>query len=262
MIFHSGVYRRLLRGRAVIVLFHRISDDYPGDPITCSEKGFQQFVAFFGRFFKVVTLSELLLLLPSGAELEGKLVITFDDGYLDNATVAAPFLEDKGMRGVFFLTTSYLGTDRIPPWDARFGNHTKWMSWDQARELRQRGHDVGSHTQNHPDLGSVRGEEAHREITGGAEKLNSELGEATGLFARPYGWHGQMAPDNTEIVKSAGLRCDLSAFGGTVQAGDDPYHLQRTPISGWFQSPYQFGFELVTGRVNTTDTARSGVALT
>ena len=223
LIFHTGIYRRLLKERAVIVLFHRISDKYPGDPITCSTKGFEEFVGFFGRFFKVVTLSELLLLLPNPAELEGKLVITFDDGYLDNATVAAPLLEREGMRGVFFLTTSYLGTDRIPPWDARYGNQTEWMSWDQARDLRRRGHDVGSHTQNHPDLGQLFGVKRQgARLEGEPKSCNSELGEATGLFARPYGWHGQMAADNTEIVKSVGLKCDLSAFGGTVKAGEIP----------------------------------------
>ena len=253
MMFQTGMYRRMLRGQAVIVLFHRISDQYPGDPITCSRDSFERFVDFFGKYFKVITLSELLLVLPSGTELEGKLVITFDDGYLDNATVAAPILERKGIRGTFFLTTDYLGTDRIPPWDQQRGNVSQWMSWDQARRLRAAGHDVGSHTQNHPDLGKIRGEDARREIGGGAERLNRELGEATGLFARPFGWHGQMAAENTQIVKELGLRCDLSAYGGTIAAGDDPYHLKRTPISGWFHSPYQFGFELVTGKVNTTD---------
>ncbi len=252
-LFNSGVYKRLLRGRAVIVLFHRIDDRYRGDPITCSTTDFERFVAFFKRFFHVITLSELLLLLESGKNLDGKLVITFDDGYLDNAVIAAPILELNGLRGVFFVTTAYLGTSRVPPWDQQRGVKSEWMSWDHARSLHARGHDIGSHTQNHPDLGLVRGTEARDEIAGGAATLAAELGGSSGLFARPFGWHGQMTAENTEAIRQAGLKCDLSAFGGTVRQGDDPFHLKRTPISSWFLSPYQFGFELVTGRVNTTD---------
>jgi hypothetical protein len=35
----------------------------------------------------------------------------------------------------------------------------------------------------------------------------------------------------------------MSAHGGIVRAGADPYRLARIPISPWFTSPYHFGFE-------------------
>jgi len=116
--------------------------------------------------------------------------------------------------------------------------------------LRKAGHEIGAHTQTHPDLGKISPEEARREIAGAVAQLNGELGERLGLFAYPFGGRKNMSEENQKVVESVGLRCSLSAFGGTVRPGDDPLRLKRITISDWFISPYQFGFELVTRRLD------------
>jgi peptidoglycan/xylan/chitin deacetylase (PgdA/CDA1 family) len=249
IIFRTGLYRRLRRNEAVIVLFHRVNDSYPNDPLTYSTKDFERFVRFFGRFFEVIPLSALLGGLESDAELRGRLAITFDDGYRGNATIAAPILEQYSQRACFFVTTQWIGTDHVPWWDAEKKIQTRWMTWDQVRSLRTAGHDVGSHTETHPDLGVIPKDEARREIGGGSSRLDAELGEHSGLFAYPFGGKKNMSAENQSVVKELGLRCSLSAYGGTVRAGDDPLRLNRITISDWFLSPYQFGFELLAGRL-------------
>lgn len=247
MIFRSGIYRRLLRGRAVIVAFHRIDDSYGEDPITCSSHEFEQFVRFFARFFDVIPLTEMLERVANGAEIGSTLTITVDDGYRCSATVAAPILERHGLRACFFVTTGFIGTDWVAWWDRGRGIRTNWMTWDQVRGLRAAGHEIGSHTATHVDLGVVVGEDARSEIAGGSTRLDAELSESSGLFAYPFGGRGQLADENKPLPKELGLRCNVSAYGGTVRSGDDPFALKRTPINHWFVSPYQFGFELVAG---------------
>jgi peptidoglycan/xylan/chitin deacetylase (PgdA/CDA1 family) len=249
IIFRTGLYRLLRRNEAVIVLFHRVNDAYPNDPLTHSTRHFEDFVRFFGRFFEVIPLSALLGGLETGADLTGRLAITFDDGYRGNATIAAPILEQYGQRACFFVTTQWIGTDHVPWWDSEKKIQTRWMTWDQLRSLRTAGHDVGSHTQTHPDLGVIDKDEAQRQIEGGSSRLDAELGEHSGLFAYPFGGRKNMSEENQSVVNQLGLRCCLSAYGGTVQPGDDPLRLKRTTISDWFLSPYQFGFELASGRL-------------
>jgi peptidoglycan/xylan/chitin deacetylase (PgdA/CDA1 family) len=249
IIFRTGLHRRLRRNEAVIVVFHRVNDVNPNDPLTYTTRKFEDFVRFFGRFFNVVPLSELLRRLETGVELAGCLAITFDDGYQGNATIAAPTLESYGQRACFFVTTGFIGTDLVPWWDAEKKIQTRWMTWDQVRALHATGHDVGSHTETHPDLGVIARDEARREISGGSSRLDTELGEHSGLFAYPFGERENMSEENQSVVKELGLRCSLSAYGGTVRDGDDPLRLKRITISNWFLSPYQFGFELVTGRL-------------
>jgi len=249
IVFRTGLYRLFRRKEAVIVVFHRVNDAYPNDPLTYTTRQFESFVRFFGRFFKVIPLSELLRRLETGVVLGGCLAITFDDGYKGNATIAAPILEHHGQRACFFLTTQFVGTDHVPWWDAEKKIQTRWMTWDQARALRVAGHDVGFHTQTHPDLGVIGKDEARREIGGASARLDAELGEHSGLFAYPFGGRKNMSEQNQSILKELGLRCCLSAYGGTVRAGDDPLRLKRVTVSDWFLSPYQFGFELVTGKL-------------
>ncbi len=247
IIFRTGLYRRMRRDEAVIVLFHRVNDALPNDPLTYTTQKFEEFVRFFGRYFDVVPLSVLLRRLETGAELAACLAITFDDGYRGNATIAAPILERHGQTACFFVTTQFVGTDYVPWWDAEKKIQTKWMTWDQARALRAAGHDIGSHTQTHPDLGVIPPDEARREIGGGSTRLDAELGDHSGLFAYPFGGRKNMSAANQVVVGELGLRCCLSAYGGTVRTGDDPLQLKRTTISDWYLSPYQFGFELMTG---------------
>ena len=256
IIFRSGLYRLLRRNEAVIVLFHRVNDAYPNDPLTYTNREFEAFVRFFGRYFDVVSLDDILQRLEKGGELRSRLAITFDDGYRGNATIAAPILEQHGQRACFFVTTEWIGTDHVPWWDAEKQIQTVWMTWDQVRELRKSGHEIGSHTQTHPDLGVVSADEARRQIRGGSERLDAELGEHSGLFAYPFGARKNMSATNQEVVNQLGLRCCLSAYGGTVRAGDDPLRLKRITISDWFLSPYQFAFELVMGSLQ--DDRRDG----
>jgi peptidoglycan/xylan/chitin deacetylase (PgdA/CDA1 family) len=46
-----------------------------------------------------------------------RVLITFDDGYLDNYKVAYPILRSHGLQGVFFLATGMVGSCQIPWWD-------------------------------------------------------------------------------------------------------------------------------------------------
>jgi peptidoglycan/xylan/chitin deacetylase (PgdA/CDA1 family) len=249
IVFRSGLYRLFRRNEAVIVLFHRVNDAYPTDPLTCTSGQFEAFVSFFGRYFAVVPLTVLLQELETGRELRSRLSITFDDGYHGNATIAAPILERHNQRACFFVTTGWIDSNHQAWWDEEKGIETKWMTWDQVRSLRRAGHDIGSHTQTHPDLGVVPPDIAREEIGGGMTRLDAELGARSGLFAYPFGGRKNMSEQNQAVVNQIGLRCCLSAYGGTVRLGDDPLRLKRITISDWFLSPYQFGIELITGHL-------------
>jgi len=46
-----------------------------------------------------------------------RVLLTFDDGYRDNYDLAFPILRSHGVQGVFFLPTTFIGTDAIAWWD-------------------------------------------------------------------------------------------------------------------------------------------------
>ena len=246
--YRSGLYRLFFRDKAIIALFHRVDDRLAGNPISCTAAEFRAFCDFFDRYFRVVSLQTLLSKLGRGEDVSGHLVITFDDGYRDNLETAAVELERRRLPACFFVATEFIGSSRVPPWDAELGIASRWMSWDDVRTLSERGFEVGAHTMNHVDLGAVQGSDAVQEIVGSRRRLAQELGEETPLFSYPFGRADQITPGNRAAVRDAGFSCCLSAYGGTVRSQGDPFDLKRMPVSPWFLSPYQFGFEAMLTR--------------
>jgi peptidoglycan/xylan/chitin deacetylase (PgdA/CDA1 family) len=251
IVFQSGLYRWMLPDRAVIAAFHRVDNRYPGNLITATGEEFDRYVKFFRRFFRIVPLSELLERLRSQRPLRGLLAITFDDAYADNALLAALILARYGAPACFFVPTGMVGSETQAHWDQSWGIRSQWMTWDQVRALRAAGHEIGAHTVTHPDLATLDAERAREEIRGARQRLERELGEPITLFAYPYGRKSSITESVRRIVRGEGFVCCLGAYGGTVGRHDDPLALPRIPISPWFRSPYQFGFELLTGRLNS-----------
>jgi peptidoglycan/xylan/chitin deacetylase (PgdA/CDA1 family) len=244
-LFATGLHRLLLRGRGVIVAFHRVDDRVRGNPIGCGVDEFRAYLDFFTRHFRVVRLAELLDRVRDGRGPGGLLAITFDDGYLDNARVAAPELRARGLPACFFVTAGFIGTRTQPWWDVEYGARAEWMGWDDVRRLHAQGFEIGAHTLTHADLGRVHGAAAERELSESRRLLERETGAPVTLFSFPYGTPSRMTDANRARVMDAGYRCCLSGYGGTVARGDDPFRLRRAPVGLWHLSPHHLGFELL-----------------
>jgi peptidoglycan/xylan/chitin deacetylase (PgdA/CDA1 family) len=228
----------------VIVAFHRVDDRLQGNPISCTAGEFEAYCDFFQRYFELVTMGELLRRLELGESIARCLAITFDDGYRDNLEVAAPSLRARGMPACFFVATGLVGSTVRPWWDVEYGAQSRWMTWDDVRLLKVQGFEIGTHTVTHIDLGTTDPAVAREEIAASRKQLRSQ-GLTAHLFSYPYGRPHQISNANREMVRSSGLSCCLSGFGGTVRPGDDPFELKRMPINPWLLSPSHFGFEVL-----------------
>ncbi|MFO0687931.1 MAG: polysaccharide deacetylase family protein [Myxococcota bacterium] len=244
----TGWLRSGLRRTGVVVAFHRVNDRTADDALTKSPADYRRFCSFFKAHFDVVSLSDFATRLETGRSVEGCLVITHDDGYLDNRLEAAPILADLGLPATFFLTTEFIGSEAVPHWDEEAGAAHPWMSWDQVREMRDMGFEIGCHTATHADLGRIDPQRTAHELRESRARLEHELGSRTDLFAYPYGGLANMTQANRAVVRELGFRTCLSCCGGLIRDGADPYDLARVPISPWYRNPDQLAFELGRGR--------------
>lgn len=106
--------------------------------------------------------------------------ITFDDGTLDQYLLAAPELDTRGIKGTFFIVT---GPRAEGVWtDGTLDRQL--FSWEQARELQSRGHEIASHTATHVDL-KAHPQLAEAEISRAYDSLTKELSQPI-LFS--FGW--------------------------------------------------------------------------
>lgn len=245
----TGAVDRRANQAMTIVAFHRVNDALPEDGITCRSEKFTAFCQFFLRHFQVVPLQEQIAACRQGRAMGGTLSVTFDDGYEDNFSVAAPILKRLNVPATFFVTTGFIGSTIVPPWDDALSIPQRWMSWTQVRTLRTQGFDIGCHTDRHVSLGSDDATTIRNDLETSQAKLERELGKRASLFAYPFGGQGDISEHARDLIKEMGFECCLSCFGGTNPVTSDPYHLQRVSIGEWFASPHQFALEFTLGRL-------------
>jgi peptidoglycan/xylan/chitin deacetylase (PgdA/CDA1 family) len=106
-------------------------------------------------------------------------LITFDDGGASAHTHIADMLEKLNWRGHFFITTNYIG-------------RKAFLSRAQLRDLRARGHVLGSHSCSHPPrISHCSPAEMLREWQESIGVLSDILGEQIDTASVPGGFYSQ-----------------------------------------------------------------------
>jgi peptidoglycan/xylan/chitin deacetylase (PgdA/CDA1 family) len=229
----------------VVLCFHRVTDAIPEDPITISKARFRAIIAAIARDYRPMAYDPLVDCLMSGAPWPRRAVaITFDDGYLDNYTTAAPILREHGVPATFFVAANLVGSDTVLPWEQHLAGQVPWMTWDHVRELDRHGFKIGAHTLSHCDLGRVQGAEAEREIRESKSKIERELGTPVRHFAFPFGSLKNINEANMELIRAAGYDSCCSAYGGIIRSAVDRYRIPRLPVNHWYKNLYELEFEM------------------
>ncbi|MBI4232785.1 polysaccharide deacetylase family protein [Candidatus Peregrinibacteria bacterium] len=103
----------------IILLYHRVID-LKTDPylLAVSPKRFSEQISYLKNHYHIISLDQLITSLQQGIFPQNSLVITFDDGYLDNYTYAKPILEQLQVPATIFVSTGNLGRNEEFWWDA------------------------------------------------------------------------------------------------------------------------------------------------
>lgn len=105
------------------------------------------------------------------------LLLTFDDGGASAHHPVAGLLEERGWRGHFFVPTAFVG-------------QPGFLTGEQMRELRRRGHLIGSHSCSHPRvMRACSGAQLRREWRDSVAALADLLGEAVTVASVPGGYY-------------------------------------------------------------------------
>jgi peptidoglycan/xylan/chitin deacetylase (PgdA/CDA1 family) len=71
------------------------SKEHNFDKKKISPELFEKHLSFFNKHFDIVSLTEAIQMAERKESLYRKLVLTFDDGFAENYSVAAPYLKRK-----------------------------------------------------------------------------------------------------------------------------------------------------------------------
>jgi len=158
----------------------------------------------------------------------GCVAFTFDDGYADTLTAAAPLMKRYGFGATCYIVSGALGT--YNRWDAQYLQETKpLMSRRQLDEWLAAGMEVGSHSCSHPRLHELPPDAARDEIAESRVALRNMLGVPIEHFAYPF---GDFTDDTVELVRRAGYTSAVTVLPGVARASDDQLRLPRMLVNG------------------------------
>jgi peptidoglycan/xylan/chitin deacetylase (PgdA/CDA1 family) len=189
---------------SVVLLYHRVAD-LRQDPygLAVHPDRFAAHVEHLVRLGSTVPLESTV-----GPEASSRgIAITFDDGYADNATAAAPVLVDAGLPATWFITVGFLGRRRF--WwdrlaDALLGAHPLPSSIDVEIAGRKIWLDLRTTTARHNALHFL-----HRRLLPMAQStLQSTVDYIIGLLDAPGPTADDltMTPDQLKCLAASPLQ--------------------------------------------------------
>jgi peptidoglycan/xylan/chitin deacetylase (PgdA/CDA1 family) len=202
-----------------VLMYHMVDPVTPRDAVgkslTLAPGAFAAQLAWLrDHHISTMTMNELADALARGRHPRDTVVLTFDDGYTDAATVVTPILQRYGARASFYVSAGFIGD----------GRH---MTWPQLRAMRAAGMEIGCHGTHHLDLATLDRAQAAREIGHCVDTLARYLARPT-TYAYPAGkWNAT----TLAIVRAAGLKAALTERPGIVTSLASPYTLPRRRVA-------------------------------
>ena len=221
------------KGKAKILLYHSVVKDIKFDPAIdpadqCLTKDeFESQLVYIKKNFNIISLDDLLL---AGIYKKSvSAVITFDDGFLNNFTVAYPLLKKHGLPATFFITTSFLsGEAPLSHITAKENEFFRPMHWDHVISMSK---DplvtIGSHARHHVPLTKIPEKKLYEEVLLSKRTLEEKTGKVVKYISYPRGAFNDTVRG---AVERAGYKGALTTIHGFNDSRTDPFALKRNSI--------------------------------
>lgn len=252
--------------KAAILVYHRIIEGERSS-LVVSPWRFRQQMNYLRLHYRVVPFSALAATLRAGGQFAAPTVaITFDDGYRDNLTNAAPVLQEFGLPATLFVapgpqelgepfwwdTLALAGiTDPTILGQLKQRPHHEfrqaievarkqlspdllaetvrrlYLTWDELRQWTALGNEVGAHTMTHPIMAQVSPNQARAELRDSRAALERQTGRMIDTFAYPNGRAIDFTDQTAQIVAEEGFTAACTTIDGLNDATSNPLALHR-----------------------------------
>lgn len=242
-----------------VLMYHHVSPK-PG-LVTCSPENFRAQMGWLAKNgWKTLSTAAFESALKTGEIPKKSVLITFDDGYLDNWVHAHPVLREFGLRATIFLITGWLGDGAQRPHAGQSGapdvpTHKEAMAataegklddaflrWSEVEAMRTAGtFDFHSHTHSHTRWDRRVAGQAERDaalaedLAISRETLAARLGETSPHLCWPQGYFDAAYQG---VAKYAGFTHLYTTEHGVVRAGVDlariPRLVAKDKPAAWF----------------------------
>ena len=202
-----------------VLLYRSISDaGAPGDVDPAVFAAQMSALRNSGR--PVVAMNRLL----DASAPENAVILSFDGGFTDFATVVAPHLEKLSFPAMVYVPTGKAGgpADWV---DAPKGRAV--MDWDTIKGLSIGGVQFGAQSISHADLTAIPDDVRDEEVMMAKTAMEAKLGVDVLHFAAPYGRTNRM----TERTIRSVYRSHATSRLARMEPGGSPFEIPRIDMS-------------------------------
>jgi len=158
---------------------------FEADLLEFQKKGYT--TVFPQEFFEEFTKDE-------SKRIKDPIILTIDDGYVDNYEYAYPLLKKYNMKAIIYVIPNKVGITE--------GNNI-YLTWEQMKEMRASGLvEIGSHTMDHKDLSTLSKRDQTYQIAESKKIIEEKLDMKVNDLCYPYGRYN---PTSMEVAKEAGF---------------------------------------------------------
>ena len=211
-----------------VLMYHHIQDGETAAQngnayLTVSPETFEKQLAYLNdKGYASIGPAELISFFNQGQSLPKKpIMLTFDDGYSDFATVAAPLLTRYSIKATVFVPTGLL-------------ENPGYLSWSNITSLAQSGFYFGNHTWSHQNLGTTL-EKIKKEVDTAQVQLTDHGQDPLKVFAYPYGTISQRA---SGYLRESGYQLAFTTLSGRIHCAKQRLSLPRIRIGNTALSFY------------------------
>lgn len=214
------VYAKNSGEKVPIIMYHSILKDESqhGEYVLSPVELEKDLLYLKDNGYTSVTSKDLIDYVYSGKSLPEKpIMLTFDDGCMNNLTYVLPLLEKYNMKAVFSVVGSFC--DREESNKQRDDSYS-YLNWEEVRELYLSGKvDIACHSNNFHSLGKRRGARMKTDETYTDYRsvflsdtntfLNSIKNKAQivpTIYTYPY---GLISEESKNLVKTCGFKISL-----------------------------------------------------
>lgn len=227
------------RRRVIFLCYHGVTkrpnrgpEDAKG--LHVNVQRFARHLDFLQSRYRVIPLRDYIRAQREGRSLpDYSVVLTFDDGFRNFLTVAAPMLAERKLPATVFLITDRAGekSDQPLPADWTPEDDRRYLSWEEASLLQQtQDVEFGSHTCSHPGLLTLSASESRHEFQHSLNDLVSHLAVETPTLSYPKGQYSTVL---AEEARKVGYACAVTTDRGTNEINHDLFTLGRTLIGDY-----------------------------
>lgn len=206
--------------RGIPVLYYHSVNDVVDNEVTISPSLLKKELKYIkAQGYTTLSIKEVENYILNNQPIpEKSILITFDDGYMDNYYNAYPILKELNMKATIFCITSEL-------------DGSYYLSEDAIKEMSKNNIDIESHTVNHLHLNTLTYDEQLRELTESKAKLENITGNKITSIAFPFGDYNE---DSIKAAKNSGYSIAFTTNKGFANRDNNPLELDRIYVSSYY----------------------------